>query len=128
MADELEHAPHPNPLKRGKLFFGGGEEHRECIIWHISENCAVFEIATDTAVPDEFRLFSAALAFNQICRVSWRGGQRIGVRLLGGSCARPSIRSPPWRCSRMLSTCGSGWRCVSVRSAQCPSFLQYRPR
>jgi hypothetical protein len=65
-------------LKTGTISFQG--QAVECAVRNVSEAGACLELATPTALPDDFALFIKTAKMMRSCQVIWRDGRRIGIR------------------------------------------------
>ena len=65
-------------LKTGTISFEG--QSFECAVRNLSEVGACLELATPTALPDNFTLFIKTAKMMRHCHVVWRAKRRMGVK------------------------------------------------
>lgn len=70
-------------LKTGHILFGPDQDFCDCLVWDLTKSGAMIEIGPETNLPTEFRLISDGLYLNQLCRVIWRDGRKLGLKFAG---------------------------------------------
>ncbi|MBP1180031.1 PilZ domain-containing protein [Methylobacterium sp. PvR107] len=82
MPDELRDVPRSHALKTGEIFFGEQQERCDCLVWDISKSGAMIEVDLDAEAPETLRLISSGLALDQLCKVIWRDGRKVGLKFV----------------------------------------------
>jgi len=72
--------PRHRVLKAATIEFGGGAI--DCILRNVSKTGAAFEVTSPVGFPEKFTLVIPGDSLNLACRVIWRFGLSIGVKLI----------------------------------------------
>ena len=79
MCDGRRTIPRSNAFTFGLLRFGSRAEPVECMVWDISPEGAMIEVADMDAVPDSVSLAVAPDGAARAATVVWRVGRRLGL-------------------------------------------------
>jgi len=84
--------PRNRTLKSGKIRVNVHTSMIDCTIRNLSPKGALLLVPSILAIPDQFTLEMSDCT-RRNCRVTWRGGNRIGVEFAQNANARPFGRA-----------------------------------
>ena len=77
--DERRRVPRHRTLKSGKIVVQAGRSVVDCTIRNLSSNGALLLVKSLAGIPEKFDLVLATSGEHHLCRVAWRGEDRLGV-------------------------------------------------
>jgi hypothetical protein len=77
--DERRRVSRYRTLKSGKIVVHAGRSVVDCTVRNLSTNGALLIVASLAGIPEKFELVLDATGEHRVCRVAWRGEDRLGV-------------------------------------------------
>jgi hypothetical protein len=66
-------------LKSGKIVVHAGRSVVDCTVRNLSSNGALLLVRSLAGIPEKFDLVMETTGEHHLCRVAWRGEDRLGV-------------------------------------------------
>jgi PilZ domain len=77
--DERRRASRHRTLKSGKIVVHAGRSVVDCTVRNLSSNGALLLVRSLAGIPEKFDLVMETTGEHHLCRVAWRGEDRLGV-------------------------------------------------
>ena len=77
--DERRRFPRHRTLKSGKIVVQSGRSVVDCTVRNLSGNGALLMVRSLAGIPEKFELVLETSREHHLCRVAWRGEDRLGV-------------------------------------------------
>lgn len=77
--EERRRASRHRTLKSGKIMVQSGRRVVDCTVRNLSTSGALLLVRSLAGIPEKFDLVLETTGEHHLCRVAWRGGDRLGV-------------------------------------------------
>ena len=77
--EEKRRFPRHRTLKSGKIVVQSGRSVIDCTVRNLSAGGALLLVRSLAAIPEKFDLVLESSGEHHVCRVAWRGPDRLGV-------------------------------------------------
>jgi hypothetical protein len=77
--EERRRFPRHRTLKSGKIVVQSGRSVVDCTVRNLSAQGALLLVTSLAGIPETFELVLETSGEHQLCRIAWRGEDRIGV-------------------------------------------------